>query len=236
MYEDNRKDICNEGIDYSYISLISSKLRVGIIGGGKAGAIKAKHFVDSKCYVEVLSHNFSEEIIELSKASMEKFKLINEEFSYEFLSDKQLIIIALGDKNLKDKIKKYCDENYKIYIDSSNFKEGMGVVPIQRNTENIIFALNTRYGNPKGAVLVSNKVEELLGAYDDFIGFIGKIRNRAKEFPEYKNDIIRFIGTDDFKRIFDEGKCESVLRINFPKEIVDCLLKAHSQKGYTNNP
>ena len=35
MYEDNRKDICNEGIDYSYISLISSKLRVGIIGGGK---------------------------------------------------------------------------------------------------------------------------------------------------------------------------------------------------------
>ena len=228
MYEDNRKDIFNEGIDYSYISLISSKLRVGIIGGGKAGAIKTKHFVNSKCYVEVLSHNFSEEIIELSKASMERLKLINEEFSYEFLMDKHLIIITLDDKSLKDKVKKYCDENYKIYIDSSNFKDGMGVVPIQKNTENIIFALNTKYGNPKGAVLVSNKVEELLGSYDDFIGFIGKIRNRAKEFPQYKNEISRFIATDDFKRIFDEGKCESVLKINFPKEIVDYLLKAHS--------
>ena len=230
MYEDNRKDICNEEIDYSYISLISSKLRVGIIGGGKAGAIKTKHFVNSKCYVEVLSQAFSEEIIELSKASMGRLKLINEEFSYEFLKDKHLIIIALDDETLKNKIKKYCDENYKIYIDSSHFNNGMGVVPIQRNTENITFALNTKYGNPKGAVLVSNKVENLLEEYDDFIGFIGKIRNKAKEFPEYKNEILRFIGNDDFKKFFDEGKCESVLRINFPKEIVDCLIKAHSKK------
>ena len=44
---------CFSGYDISYISLISSKLRVGIIGGGKAGAIKTKHFVNRKCYVEV---------------------------------------------------------------------------------------------------------------------------------------------------------------------------------------
>jgi len=225
MYEDNRKDICNEGIDYSYISLISSKLRVGIIGGGKAGSIKTKHFVNNKCYVEVLSLSFSEEIIELSKTSMGRLKLINEEFSYEFLKDKHLIIIALDDENLKDKIKKYCDENYKVYIDSSIFTDGMGVVPIQRSTENITFALNTRYGNPKGAVLVSNKVKNLLELYDDFIGFIGGIRSRAKELPQYKNEILKFIGTDDFKKYFDEGKSESILRINFPKEIVDYLLK-----------
>jgi len=225
MYEDNRKDICDEGIDYSYISLISSKLRVGIIGGGKAGAIKAKHFINNKCYVEVLSQLFNEEIIELSKISLGKLKLINEEFSYEFLKDKHIIIIALDDKSLKDKIKKYCDENYKIYIDSSNFADGMGVVPIQRNTENINFALNTRYGNPKGAVLMSNKVKDLLEEYDDFMGFVGKIRNRAKELSEYKNEVLEFIGTDKFKTFFDEGKSESVLRINFPKEIVDYLLK-----------
>ncbi|MCE5221224.1 MAG: NAD(P)-dependent oxidoreductase [Clostridium sp.] len=225
MYEDNRKDICNEGIDYSYISLISSKLRVGIIGGGKAGSIKTKHFVNNKCYVEVLSHTFSEEIIELSKTSMERLKLINEEFSYEFLSDKHLIIIALDDDILKDKVKKYCDENYKIYIDSSNFIDGMGVIPIQRNTENISFALNTKYGNPKGAVLVSNKVKNILEEYDNFIGFIGKIRTRAKEFPRYKNEILKFIVTDDFKKFFDENKSESALRINFSKEIVDYLLK-----------
>lgn len=225
MYEDNRKDIYNEEIDYSYISLISNKLRVGIIGGGKAGAIKTKHFVNNKCYVYVLSKTFCDEIIKLSKTSMGRLKLINEEFSYEFLKDKHLIIIALDDQSLKYKIKEYCDDNCKIYIDSSNFADGMGVVPIQRNTENITFALNTRYGNPKGAVLISDKVRNLLEEYDDFIGYIGKIRNRAKEFPEHKNEILRFIGNDGFKKFFDEGKSESVLRINFPKEIVDYLLK-----------
>lgn len=223
MYENNRENICDKEIDYSYISLISNKLRVGIIGGGRAGTIKAKHFVNNKCYVEVLSHNFSQEIIELSKTSIGKLKLINGEFNYEFLKDKHLIIIALDEKNLKDKIKKYCDENYKIYIDSSNFTDGMGVIPIQRSTENITFALNTIYGNPKGAVLLSNKVEDLLEVYDDFIGFIGQIRNRAKQFPKYKDDIIKFIGNDDFKKIFDEGKSESALRSNFSKEIVDYL-------------
>jgi len=230
MYEDNRKNICNEEIDYSYISLISSKLRVGIIGGGKAGAIKTKHFVNNKCYVEVLSHTFNDEIIEMSKASIGRLKLIKDEFSYEFLKDKHIIIIAVDDKILKHIIKKYCDENYKIYIDSSHFTDGIGVVPIQRNTENITFALNTRYGNPKGAVLVSNKVKNLLEEYDDFIGFIGKIRTKAKECPKYKNEILRLIADDDFKKSFDEDKYESVLRINFPKEIVDFLLKAHKQR------
>jgi len=227
MYEDNRKDIYDEGIDYSYISLISSKLRVGIIGGGKAGTIKTKHFVNSKCYVEVLSHTFSEEIIELSKVYKGRLKLINEEFSYEFLIDKHIIVIALDEEVLKNKIKKYCNENYKIYIDSSNFTDGIGVVPIQKNTENITFALNTKYGNPKGSVLVSNKVKTLLEEYDNFIGFTGKIRNKAKELPEYKKDILKFIGNDDFKKLFDQGKSESALRCNFPKEVVDYLLNTY---------
>jgi len=223
MYEDNRKDICNEGIDYSYISLISCKLRIGIIGGGKAGTIKTKHFVNNKCYVEVLAHTFSEEIIQLSKDFLGRLKLINEEFSYKFLEDKHIIIIALDEIKLKNIVKKYCDDNYKIYIDSSNFKDGMGVVPIQKSTKNISFALNTKYGNPKGAVLVSNKVKDFLEGYDDFIGFIGKIRYRAKELPKYKDEILRFIGNDDFKKFFDEGKSESVLRSKFSKEIVDYL-------------
>ena len=227
MYEDNRKDIYDERIDYTYISLMSNKIRVGIIGGGKAGSIKTKHFVNNKCHVEVLSHTFSDEIIELSKTAMGRLKLVNEEFSYEFLKDKHIIVIALDEETLKNKIKKYCNENYKIYIDSSNFTDGMGVVPIQKNTENITFALNTKYGNPKGAVLVSNKVKILLEEYDDFIGFMGKIRNKAKKLPEYKNDILKFIGNDDFKKLFDQGKSESALRSNFPKEVVDYLLNTY---------
>lgn len=226
MYEDNRKDISSEEIIYSYISLISSKLKVGIIGGGKAGTIKAKHFVSNKCYVEVLSKTFSDEIVQISKDAKENLRLINKEFSYEFLKDKHLIIITVDDNILKGKIIKYCDENFKIYIDSSDFKGGMGVIPIQRNTKNISFALNTKSGNPKGAVLVSNKVKTLLEEYDEFLEFMGKIRNRAKVFPEYKNEILKVIGNENFKKSFDEGRSESVLRSNFPKEIIDYLLES----------
>ncbi|WP_297421560.1 NAD(P)-dependent oxidoreductase [Clostridium sp.] len=226
MGKDNREDIFTGGIEYSYISLISKKLRVGIIGGGKAGEIKARHFVNNKCYVEVLSKNFDEKIIELSNNSKERLKLIKGEFSHEFLKDKHLIIIAIDDENLKNKIKKFCDENYKIYIDSSNFKDGMGVVPIQKNTESITFALNTKHGNPKGAALLSNKVKDILEEYDDFINFIGIIRNKAKEIPEYKSNIVELTNNEVFKKAFDEGRSEIILREHLPKEIVDYLLKS----------
>lgn len=224
MDEDNRKDICDEEIDYSYISLISKKLRVGIIGGGKAGAIKTKHFVNNKCYVEVLSNAFEEEIIELSNVFKDRVSLRNEELSFQFLRDKHIIIIALEDETIKGEVKSYCEENYKIYIDSSNFTDGMGVVPIQKSTKNITFALNTNFGNPKGAVLVSNKVKNLLEEYDEFMKYVGIIRNRAKTLPKYKKEIISFINNEEFKKYFDEGESESLLKDNFPKEIVDYLL------------
>jgi precorrin-2 dehydrogenase/sirohydrochlorin ferrochelatase len=223
--ENNRKNIFNEGIDYSYIALISEKLRIGIVGGGKAGTIKAKHFIKNKCYVEILSDTFNDEIIEISKRQSEKLKLINAEFGYEFLRDKHIIIIALDDEIIKNKIKKYCDENYKLYIDSSCFIDGMGSVPVQESTENITFALNTRYGNPKGAKLLSNKIKTIMKDYDKFIKFTGKIRSKAKALPEYKNEIIEFINNDNFKKCFDEGNSENVLRAKFPKEIVDNLIE-----------
>ncbi|OOP74057.1 NAD(P)-dependent oxidoreductase [Clostridium beijerinckii] len=224
MDRNNRENIYDEGIEYSYISLISKKLRVGIVGGGKAGTIKARHFVRNKCCVEVISKTFDEELIELSKVFPERLKLIDEDLSYEFLRDKHLIIIALDDENLKTVAKKYCEENYKIYIDSSDFISGMGVVPIQRSTENAVFALNTKYGNPKGAVLLSNKVENTIKEYDEFIRYIGLIRNKAKSFPELKIQITSFVGNDEFKKSFDNGEAEKALRSKFPKEIVDYLI------------
>lgn len=224
MDRNNRENIYDEGIEYSYISLISKKLRVGIVGGGKAGTIKARHFVRNKCCVELISKTFDEELIELSKVFPERLKLIDEDLSYEFLRDKHLIIIALDDENLKTMAKKYCEESYKIYIDSSDFISGMGVVPIQRSTENAVFALNTKYGNPKGAVLLSNKVENTIKEYDEFIRYIGLIRNKAKSFPELKIQITSFIGNDEFKKSFDKGEAEKALRSRFSKEIVDYLI------------
>jgi precorrin-2 dehydrogenase/sirohydrochlorin ferrochelatase len=224
MDKNNGKDIYDDEVDFSYIALRSDKLRVGIIGGGKAGAIKARHFVKNKCYVEILSMTFDNNIIKLAECEPERLKLITDSFNFKFLEDKHLIIIALDDEGLRNKIKKYCDDNFKLYIDSACSTEGMGAVPMEQSTKNITFALNTKHGNPKGAILLSNKVKKLLEEYDDFIKFIAKIRNKAKELPEYKRDIIEFICNDTFKEAFDQGKSESALKTKFSKEIVDYLL------------
>ena len=49
MHEDIRKDISKGSIEYTYLSIISNKFNVGIIGGGKVGYIKSKNFLLKKC-------------------------------------------------------------------------------------------------------------------------------------------------------------------------------------------
>ena len=223
MSTDNRKNIQSEKIDYSYIGIMSSKLKIGIIGAGRAGFIKAKHFAKNGCYVEIIAKEFSKEIIELSKEA--KLKLINDEFTIEFLKDKHLIVIAVNDEILKKNIREYCEKNYKIYIDSSDFKNGMGIVPVEVQSKNIMAALNTKLGNPKGTLLLSRRMKNILEEYDDFIEFTSKVRNNAKSLPKYKKDVINLIGTDEFEKLYKENKYEEFLRKIFPYEVVEFLLK-----------
>lgn len=223
MPKDNRKDIQNERIDYSYIGLMSSKTRVGIIGAGRAGFIKAKHFALNGCYVEIMAKEFSKEVIDISSEC--NLILINEEFTIDFLKDKHIIIIAVDDNDLKKQIREYCESNYKIYIDSSNFKDGMGVVPVERQSKNIMVALNTKIGNPKGAVLISKKIKNIIDEYDEFIEFTSKLRNNSKELLKYKKDIVEVIGTEDFEMLYKENNHEEFLRRRFPDEIVDYIMK-----------
>ncbi len=223
MSKDNRKDIQNEGIDYSYIGLMSSKTRIGIIGAGRAGFIKAKHFALNGCYVEIIAKEFSKEVIEISSES--NLILVNKEFTINFLKDKHIIVIAVDDNNLKQQIREYCDSNYKIYIDSSNFKDGMGIVPVESHSKNIMVALNTKLGNPKGAVLISKKIKNIIDDYDEFIEFTSKVRNNSKELLDYKKDILEVIGTEEFERLYKENNHEEFLRRRFPGEIVDFIMK-----------
>lgn len=227
MHRNNRKDIQDEvleEIDYAYISLISQKIRIGVIGGGKGGQIKTRHFVNNKCRVYVLAKNFSDELIELSKENSEYLTLIDEEFNIEFLKDKHIVVIASSDRELNNLIRKYCEENYKIYIDATDFTKGMGVIPAERSSRTMNFALNTKKGNPKGAVLMCNKIKNYISAYDDFIELTGRIRNNAKEFEEYKKDILSYIYSSEFEESYKQGTYEDALKKRYSSEIAEQLL------------
>lgn len=227
MHGNNRKDIQTEAleeIDYTYISFMSQKIRIGVIGGGKGGQIKTRHFVNNKCRVDVLAKKFSDELIELSKENSEYLTLMDEEFNIEFLKDKHIVVIASSDRKLNNLIRKYCEENYKIYIDATDFTKGMGVIPAERSSRTMNFALNTKKGNPKGAVLMCNKIKNYISAYDDFIELTGRIRNNAKEFEEYKKDILSYIYSSEFEEAYKQGTYEDALKKRYSSEIAEQLL------------
>lgn len=215
MYKDIRKDISEESLEYTFLSVMSQKLRVGIIGGGKVGYIKGKNFALKGCIVEVLSLDFIEEFYRLKNIN-----LIKGSYTKDFLRDKHLIIIATNDYNKNLEIKKDCHEEFKIYIFAADYLSGMAVAPVQRELDNISFAVNTKHGNPKGSIIIANKVFDVLKEYDNFIGYSSSIREKAKFVLENKNKIIDFVCSEDFKYIYEKGKDKLVIELFFGKEIV----------------
>lgn len=227
MHGNNRKDIQDislNKIDYTYISLMSKKVRIGVIGGGKGGQIKTRHFVNNKCNVEVISKDFTQELLKLAEENEEYLTLINREFNIEFLKDKHIIVIASNDENINEIIRKYCDDNYKIYIDASDFTNGIGVVPAERSSKTMNFALNTKQGNPKGAVLMCNKIQNYISEYDDFIELTGTIRNNVKNYPEYKRDVLSYIYSSEFEEAYKRGDYIESLNERYGNDIIKKLL------------
>lgn len=220
MCKDIREDILKENIDYTYLSLISKKTNVGVIGGGKVGYIKAKNFLAKNCNVEVLSLEFIKDFEQL-----ENIKLIKHGYYKDFINDKHIIIIATNDTGLNREIKKDCEEAYKIYIYTEDYIESMAIAPVQRNSKNISFAVNTNHGNPKGSIMIADKIIEVLKEYDEFIEFSSLIRNSARGIAENKSDIINFVCSEDFKYIYEKEKDKLVLEMFFGKEVLNKIYR-----------
>ena len=222
MFKDITKNIQDGEIEYTYLALMSNKLRVGIIGGGRAAFIKAKNFILKGCYIEVLSKTFLNEFINIESNNI----VLNRNlYNKKFIKDKHIIILALDDDKLRNEISLHCEEEFKIFIDCSSFKDGMAVIPVQRKTSNISLGLNTNIGNPKGALLVAEAAMKTISKYDNFIKYTGTIRNKAKNFNCNKKEIIDFINTEDFRFIWDQDKSELALKLFFGEHIVKDLDK-----------
>ena len=101
MSTNTGENIRTKEIEYTYLALMSHKLRVGIIGGGKAGFIKAKNFIEKGCYVEILSKTFLNEFINIE---CDNIVLNKRSYNKNFIEDKHIIILALDDKKLREEI------------------------------------------------------------------------------------------------------------------------------------
>lgn len=208
---------CQE-LKYMSITLLTSQLRVGIIGGGNAGYIKAKTFSSRGSTVDVISLDFIESFNNIHK----EVNLVRKSYEVEFVYNKHIIIIAVGDVKLRNEIRADCLEFSKIYIDCAEYRGGMALLPVQRETKSSLVAVNTKYTNPKGAIYLADILEERTREEDDFIKYTSKIRNNIKEYTNIKVQVAGFINNDDFKYIYNKGKGDLVLKM-FYKNIDEVL-------------
>lgn len=200
-------------LEYMPINLFSNKLSVGIIGGGRGAFIKAKTLQANGAKVEALSLEFINEFSEL------EIKCIKGSYDKKFILDKHLIIIAINDSAVINKIIEDCNKQYKIYINSSNVKKGMAAIPVKRESKSISISVNTKLSNPKGAMMIADYLADEINKYDIFIEYTSNIRNKLEIDKKLKLEILSFINTEDFKYIFDKGKADGVLKMFYPKII-----------------
>lgn len=223
MYGDHKENI-QEKIDYSYIGLISQKIKIGIIGGGKAAYIKASHFLNNNCRVEIVSLEFSDEIVKLGSEYKNNLKLLKESFNVDFLKDKHIIIICLNKKKIIKEVEEFCQSNYKIFINCADFKKGMGIIPAEVKGKNIIACVNSVSANPKGTVMTSKEIKKVIDEYDDFIGYSSMIRNKGKNIDQYKKTILEIAGSKEFKEYYDKGLAREYLEKYLDYDVVEYLI------------
>ena len=204
-------------LSYAPITLLGEKLKIGVIGAGRGALIKVRNFYNKGSKIEVLALDFLEDFY---KFNGDKVKLIKGNYNKEFILDKHLIIIAIDDENVISKIKDDCEELYKIYINSSKFRGGMGVVPVTRESKFITVAVNTKVGNPRGSVMVAESITKSLQGFDEYIKLTGEIRNSLFLDKEIKEDLLKFINSSDCKFFYDKNKIFEVFKLFYDEDIV----------------
>lgn len=194
------------------ISIMSSKVEIIIIGGGKAALIKARSFIQKKCRVYILSIDFCRELVELKKLNQNRLIFIKRQYEKKYIMDKHLIIIATNSEEVNEKIRNDCKSEYKIYIDCSDAKKGICIVPCQRNTKQTNFGINMASPNPKAAIYMASKTKDYLRQYDDFLEYASALRKKLKNM-DMKKAVMEFVCSDDFCFFYKKKKHNEVLKM-----------------------
>lgn len=210
MSENIRKDFSLEDISFSTIALLSSKINVLIVGGGRAGLIKAKSFAKKGCSITIVSPTFIEDFYSL--ADEYDITLVKETYKLDYIVKSHLVVIATDNSELNEIIRKDCNKSFKLYLDCSDFTKGNFINTVQRDTENIVLSINTKKGSPRTSMLLAEVLEGNLKDYENLAEFAFEIREKIKTNPK-KDEVMKFICSKDFYYFYSRGFGEVVLNI-----------------------
>lgn len=222
MHKDSREDIYGKELNRLMISFFSGRLNILIIGAGKAASIKANTFLKNGFKVVIVGKEIDENILQLN---YENLTIIKDEYNQNYLKGQHIIVIAIDDKDIIDKVIADCNNKDKIYINCKEAKDGMGVIPMNVKSDEIFVGINTLRGNPKASRMFSDKVINEAKEWDEFIKKTSIIRTNLKSVDCNKPEVLDFIISDDFKMAINKGKEELLLKLFYEKEFVDKLFE-----------
>jgi precorrin-2 dehydrogenase / sirohydrochlorin ferrochelatase len=198
----------SEKMSYMFLSLLTEKVKVLVVGGGKAALIKVKSFLARGCRVTGVAPVFREEFTTLDS---EDLHLQKGSYECSQLSGQHLVVIATNDEAVNRKVQNDCEQAAKLYLTCSDYRNGQFVTPIMRESDEALLALHTKVGSPRTSVFLAEKLQEQLRSYDCFIRFACELRQKLKGRDD-KNQIMKRVNSDEFFKVFMEGKYHELVK------------------------
>ncbi|MDO5707236.1 MAG: NAD(P)-dependent oxidoreductase [Andreesenia angusta] len=223
MHKDNKKNIHIKNIEYKSVFL-KNDIDVLILGGGRAAEIKMKSFNNQGINPDIYSKNIESEYIKKG-INNGNIKRLDRKTKLESIIDNYHIInILTNDEEFNLYIKSLCEKKKKLYLFGEDYSLGNTIIPIQKETDRLAFSMRTIGASPISSRYISEKIENILFEYDDFIDYIISLRKRLIEMnidESLRYEIMKFINSDDFFYFYNENKADMILKLFYGGDIFE---------------
>lgn len=192
--------------------------KVLVIGGGMVGTSRAKKFLNYGANVFVLSKEFSDELLTLSKEG--KVNLItgdafNLKFLEKIIPDYDLVVVAIADTSI-NKYVMDISKKHRILVNlANNAKDTEVVVPFEGEHKGIRFAVTTEGKSGVVARKVRDTFQKILEEDEETIFFLNAMDHlkrymKANNVPVNLRMKLYFIVSSDkeFRRLISEEKVD----------------------------
>lgn len=219
MFKNNKKNFhvknrYSEKEQYKSL-LISNESKVLILGAGKAAGIKYKSFSKKNFKIDI----YSDEILDCYILEYLLKNPLNRIYEFKDINFSKygLIIIATSDTSFNEDILRISRELNKLYLYCPDYSLSNTIIPVEVDTESFNISISTKVGSPYTSKFISEKLRNFLEDYDDFALYVSNIR-KAIICKKYKNELLKFINTDDFYFFYKKGKQDLILKLFYDFE------------------
>ncbi len=197
---------------YYPISLDIAKKECLVVGGGSVGTRKSKRLLQCGAIVNVISKDFTAELLNLEKT--ENLVLQNKPYNESDLEGQHLVISSTDDKDLNKKIASDADSrnilcNIADLPDASNF-----VLPSVVHRGDLTISISTSGKSPAFSRKLRKDLEKEFGdEYSRFLTLLGTARKRllaSGHDPEAHKIVFRQLVESDLLELIRLNKIESI--------------------------